>query len=770
MNLLRSRCNRGGALLATFAFLLPLFTALLTISPTTVLAAEPAIGTSGSASAGPVQTVHGTRTDKPPTLTADQQAKVEAATEKSNKPGTPIPDDPNAKRLSTPPTAPSYDPKKSTPPTKQKASDFVAFENNTFPAGGLRSTTDEPSVANSGSTIFWTANWYDAVSTDGGTTWSYISPFTFFPSTFGGFCCDQTVIYDPTRNLFIWTLQYITDGTNSNAVRVAVAHGASGVISNTWNYFDLTGGQVGYPTPPGVELDYPNVALSANDWYYSTNVFLGGSGSSSTGVVFRIPLANLNALTTGGTLPYTFYIGPFTMVPTQGAGTTMYFGANTSTSSITLVTWPETSSSPTSTTVSHAAFATGTHVCTSPDSFNPCQRDDSRVKTGWVAKGVIGFMWDAAQGSGGLGNFAYPYVHVVRINQATSALIDEPVIYSPLAAYGWPGVGVNGRGDIGGSIMFGGGGNYPGSSIFIQDEFNTAPWEFQFTAFGTNSPSSSPGRWGDYLTARPADGNGNTWIGTSFTLQGACTGGGNACANVAPRYLRFGRQRDNPFFGKEALSGVWRGGAWYLENSLVASGPLSYAFLYGNSTNQVLMCDWRGNGQKTPAVYINGVFYISYTYTGTLDLVVPFGGTGATPVCGDWNGTGSQKIGVFNNGVWALSFSNTSPAANIVAYFGGTGAVPVVGDWNGTGTQKIGIYQNGIWALSFSNTTPAVNVFTGFGNASQKPIVGDWDRNGTETIGIFQNGVWALSNSNTAPVVNYYFAFGSPGDIPLNWR
>ncbi len=68
---------------------------------------------------------------------------------------------------------------------------------------------DEPSTASNGNAIFYTGNWYAALSTDGGATFQFVDPFNAFPDPPGmGFCCDQVVQYIPRIDTFIWLLQY----------------------------------------------------------------------------------------------------------------------------------------------------------------------------------------------------------------------------------------------------------------------------------------------------------------------------------------------------------------------------------------------------------------------------------------------------------------------------------------------------------------------------------------------------------------------------------
>lgn len=552
----RSRFSRPVTPLIAFVMMLPILAAALSVAPPAALAAPP--GTTGAATIGPATEVHGPpRTASVPTLTPEQLAIVDRATARSNRPYAPVPDDPTAVRRSGAPQAAPLAP---TPPPAPPArtvgvnpATLVAFQNNPIGAGarnGFKSTTGEPSVASSGSVIFWTGNWYAAVSADGGNTFTFINPFTFFPSVNGGFCCDQEVIYDPTRGIFIWELQYIPDtlpGGNTNTIRIAVATPAQ-ALANNWFTYNITPTLFGWNAT--TEFDYPNVSLSSNFFYLSENVFINGASQSMDNTLMRLPLATLAV---HGPLTFNFFNGPVGMVPVQGATTTMYFASHNTTTSLNLWSWLEASPNPIlpAIVVNHARYGLGVHNCLSPDTFDACADDDTRIKTGWLAGGVIGFMWDVGQGTDGLGTFTFPYVDAVRIDATTSALIDQPIIFSTTTAYAFPGVGVNGRGAIGGSIAFSGGTNFPSSAIFVHDDFTTGTWDLQTTALGTNGPARN--RWGDYLTARPADGGGNTWLAATYTQQGPCplppppNPPSSQCNNVVPRYVRFGRQRDNPF-------------------------------------------------------------------------------------------------------------------------------------------------------------------------------------------------------------------------------
>jgi hypothetical protein len=248
---------------------------------------------------------------------------------------------------------------------------------------------------------------------------------------------------------------------------------------------------------------------------------------------------------------------PFTFTPVVGAGTTMYWAAQngtattTSTTSLRVFSWAESSGlAVTSFDVSHSRYIPEQRDgrCPSPDGYNMCGRDDWRIRTGWLSQGILGFMWDAGAGSTPLGNFPYPYVQGLRINASTLTPIDESALWYTGTAYAYPNVAVNARGHLGMTVAYGGGAYYPSAAVGVEDDVSPTNWQLGSAASGTNGPSDNA--WGDYLAARPASGNGTSWVATGYTLQG-----GNTGAYVVPLFIWFGRQRDDPF-GPQSVQGL----------------------------------------------------------------------------------------------------------------------------------------------------------------------------------------------------------------------
>ena len=66
-----------------------------------------------------------------------------------------------------------------------------------------------------------------------------------------------------------------------------------------------------------------------------------------------------------------------------------------------------------------------------------------------------------------------------------------------------------------------------------------------------------------------------------------------------------------------------------------------------------------------------------------IDRYIPYGATGWTYLVGDWNGDGKSEIGIFKDGVWYLDYDGSGTInANTRYYsFGGAGWTSVVGKW-----------------------------------------------------------------------------------------
>ena len=133
--------------------------------------------------------------------------------ENPSNPKTPV--DPDAPLRNGPPSVTDSAIPASVENSPQAAGDFTVFRNTDL-GSGLGSVTNEPSVGGNGTNVLQTWNWRAAKSTNGGQSFTLVV-HTAFPASYGGFCCDQLAYYEPTRDIYVWVLQYIRDANRNNA-------------------------------------------------------------------------------------------------------------------------------------------------------------------------------------------------------------------------------------------------------------------------------------------------------------------------------------------------------------------------------------------------------------------------------------------------------------------------------------------------------------------------------------------------------------------------
>ena len=480
----------------------------------------------------------------------------------------------------------------------QAANDLVfpTVTDLTSSAAPNRSVIDEPSVGNMGNTVFYSGNWYAAVSNNGGQSFSYVNPFNTFPSINGGFCCDQVVNYAPNQNMMLWALQYSKD-SSSGTLRIARAVGSTAVANNTWTYYDFNPQKFGFAT--GNWLDFPNLTIGGTYLYATSNVFTTSGDNFTGSVVWRIPLSELAA---GGTIHFEYLtrtdVGSLRC--TEGAGTTMYCGAIVSTSQVRIYRWDDASTTVFNDTVSVNSFINLNRegVATSPDGTNWAARAESRIMGAWVSGGVIGLMWAAKQG----GSFPYPYTIIARFNQSTRAVISQNQLWSTQTAWLYPTASVNAAGNLAGLAAYGGGSYYPGANVWISDDVQNGfnPLALYSATSSTNGPSSNT--WGDYQTVRVHKDSPNTWVASTHYLSN-----GGAPSNVVPRYLWFGRQRDVSTAGGARITSPANGGTF-------ASATVT--FNWSPSTGASPYYLYVGNAARSYDIYSNYVSGGSTTVSG----------------------------------------------------------------------------------------------------------------------------------------------------------
>jgi hypothetical protein len=676
-------------------------------------------------------------TERPPELSDEKRREKEAAQAQTRATGSvKTAESPTAQRLASPPTDPPTEaasrvaaaegtrswpedqkpPESDIRPVGPKAPGDYNQVTYSLGAGPSRSHVNEPSASEDRQgVVFATYNWYAARSNNGGSTWSFIDPDSLFPQVNGmNFCCDQDTIYDPSRDLTFWLIQYIANGTTGNVQRLAVANSAQALANNSWYYYDFRPEEhCDGNDQDGDWFDFPHLSLSNNNLYLASNAFRSRSAATNPGefrctTIIRIPLDQLDA---GGGISYryfnTFWTDTgafFNYTATHGATSTMYFTRHVNTTTMRVHSWPESVDTPTSTDVTHASYLTSAYTCTSPGGLNPCGREDDRHIAGWVGEGFIGWMWDAPQGNSGLGNFAFPHVRVIRLNVSTKAVVQDQAIWNAGHAWIMPSTGINGRSHIGGTIFTAGGSAHPSCFTFLDDDLvaGLVPLTNFFVQSGTGSGDQN--RWGDYLRTRKGGQLGNQWVGTCFAYEGTTP-------SMTPRVVRFGRERDvlrpsNDFFSSSInIAGTLP--QTRTQNTANSTGELNEPLPCGTPDTTVWYT-WTAPSTGTYQVTTDGSDFDTQVavYTGSsvggltsvgcdddsgpgLSSLLRVNATGGTTYRIQVDGFG----GATGNLVLALSF--VAPPRTLTVNKGGTGVGTVTGSGISCGTDCTQSYFDG---------------------------------------------------------------------------
>jgi hypothetical protein len=382
----------------------------------------------------------------------------------------------------------------------------------------LTGTVCEPTASANDRQLFVTGNWFASSSVDGGANWTFVNPFTRFPASAGGFCCDQIVLYNPSHHIWIWLLQYVSTANGDNIFRLAVCREAE---FGNWYYWDFAPRNLNTAWNKQM-FDYPDMAFTNENLFVTFNMYLGTPWQRA--VVFRFPLATLAAATSLG---YRWWAttnnGSIRL--TRGAGSTMYMGSHNTASQLRVFQWSDNSTNISWNDVNVRPWSGGAYSAPGPGGVNWLSRLDPRVTGAWVGAGTIGFMWSANRDA----NHPLPYIRVARIREANKTLIDEPDIWSRLSAWAYPAAAANSQGVVGISAFYGGGTRHPGHVVGVN---SASGWDTVLTRTSTNGPPDQS--WGDYLSCIAHHPTGMNWVASGYTLQG-----GTSRRNIEPRYVQF---------------------------------------------------------------------------------------------------------------------------------------------------------------------------------------------------------------------------------------
>jgi hypothetical protein len=404
---------------------------------------------------------------------------------------------------------------------------------------GFNSNVSEPALAQNGKYLWVTHNWYAARSTNGGNTYTYVSPYADMPE----FCCDQDAVHDERRDLFIWSRQGIFQN-NQNRIRFSVSNNFASSFCS-WDLYSAA----------GEWMDYPHMVLSDTHVYYTTNVFNGASQYVRTTIIrFNLDemASKVNACNQG--LGYQFYSqANGTWTPVQGAEERMYWGQHIDTSHLRVFWWDDNSNS--INWVDRALPFTwtnsprNTQSCPVPGGADPCRRSDNRITSGWIRRhhtgNEVGFFWNVGQGNG----FAKPYVESASFTEIGLNYLARRFIWisNNTTAVNYASAAPNDRGDIGVTVGAHDPGIGPYNAVLIWDDLSATPpgWTYYVTKTpGVNWPAGQ-NVYGDYLRVRKFAPGGVSWIATGFTQQSVKYPNGLFYNVPQVHVTKFGRDRDN---------------------------------------------------------------------------------------------------------------------------------------------------------------------------------------------------------------------------------
>jgi hypothetical protein len=416
---------------------------------------------------------------------------------------------------------------------------------------GFKSNVMESSLDGKGGRLFYSGNWFSAYSRNKGSSWTYLSSFTGFSD----FCCDQVVIHDSARDIYLWLRMGIpyTDGGGNyeNVFKLSVDYAAP-FDTSYWTYTIQ---------PMSINSnwtnewwDYPHMQLGADYLYIAWNLFNQG-GSWTRTVMLRINLDNLAA---AGSFSGAYYYNTnwFTFVPVSGSHHATYFASNWpspySNTNLGVWRWYEDSGGLTfwnKTITAYTPTGRGYAHCGSP---NWAARYDQRVLTGarysiynanlkYPGRKVLGWWWNVAEG----GNFNLPYIEGAAFYEDTMGQVSgnqgRPLIWSSSYCFAYPSTESNKRQDLGMIFNYAFGPDFhkPYVGWALADDISNAPPGWLFYGAAGSSAGPSDQKWGDYNTTRAFQ-DLQAWIAGAHYIPG-----GSNCSNCStPLFFAFGRERD----------------------------------------------------------------------------------------------------------------------------------------------------------------------------------------------------------------------------------
>ena len=338
------------------------------------------------------------------------------------------------------------------------------------------------------------------------------------------------VHYISKIDTFVWLLQYGPD-SGDNIQRLAFAK-TSDVLAGKWRLFDITTNSLNVA---GAFLDFPDLAVGANNLYVTTNIF--GPGNKFGSAVVRIPFSSIASGQVTAQSFVSFKFQSFRVA--QNCADIAYFAAHQDTSTLAVFSWREGQNAPTQKSVAVARWLGGNgYVSRTADGRRWLDRADPRITGATMAKKELWFAWSVDRNSN---HRPRPFIQVARIDSTNLTLIDNVNVFNSTSATAYPALATNANDEVGITYMVGGGPLNPSHVVGML----TGTRRDVIVSNGDRGPlsddDSGKGEWGDYLTLRRAFPNQKLFAAAGFTMKGP---GDSSNRDCTPRFVVFGRSSD----------------------------------------------------------------------------------------------------------------------------------------------------------------------------------------------------------------------------------
>jgi hypothetical protein len=428
--------------------------------------------------------------------------------------------------------------------------DLAVEVNSTLPGPCCfgNSSVFEPSVAAAGKEFWLTGNWTVDFSNNAGASWFADNPLVWAG---GNFCCDQQVIYEPGRDVFM-LLQMDTNATSGNGLELSMFKRDTPGTFLCQYFIDST--LIGMSA--NQTLDFPDIQFSTDYTYLTWNTYTPNGATWENTAVVRLSTSSL-AGCAGLSGNYFTRTDVFSMTLVSGSVESMNMasnwftdGSHTNGTYLRFFNWAESTGSLGVVDLAINPFAfyfRGGANCGSPDAVvhNWCARADSRRGTGYLSRAgfrgfggqVIGFAFNANAGGG----FNNPYVVREYFVLPSLTYKGNDYVYFNNAATAYGSFADSPyRGYVGGTVNFGGGSGdfWPGTLSIEEDKASPAyPWAYFISDSGGSNPGG--GVFGDFNTTREYSDHLHT-VGGSYATDGA--------GNITVHFILWGRARDHNSF------------------------------------------------------------------------------------------------------------------------------------------------------------------------------------------------------------------------------